>query len=147
EVGDVARDRRLRRVEPALTQTAPHLFLAVQRFVIDGFEDDGLTSCFHGDSVSQEYTICVECKHDYSSISIDFSDADLYKYSFRCIPPSTPAPPAAPAPPRKPFALPSLAPRATRVRNCCASFRAIRRSRSSPRHRRAPRRRRRENCP
>ena len=51
EVGNVARDRCLRRVEPALTQTPPQLFLAVQRFVIDRFEDDGLTSCFHGDSM------------------------------------------------------------------------------------------------
>src|SRR5215471_4150702 len=47
EVGDVARDCCLRGVEAALTEAPPELFLAVQRFVVDDFEDDGLASCFH----------------------------------------------------------------------------------------------------
>ena len=47
EVGDVARDRRLRGVESLLVQAAPHLLLAVERLEIDEFQDDRLTSGFH----------------------------------------------------------------------------------------------------
>ena len=40
ELLDVARDRRLRRVEAALLQPAAQLLLAVQRFAVDEFEDE-----------------------------------------------------------------------------------------------------------
>ena len=47
ELLDVARDRRLRRVEAALVQAPAQLLLAVQRVAIDEFEDDGLAARFH----------------------------------------------------------------------------------------------------
>ena len=47
ELLDVARDRRLRRVEAALVQAAAQLLLAVQRVAIDEFQDDGLAARFH----------------------------------------------------------------------------------------------------
>ncbi len=47
ELLDVARDRRLRRVEAALAQAAAQLLLAVERLAVDEFEDDGLPACFH----------------------------------------------------------------------------------------------------
>jgi hypothetical protein len=44
---DVARDRCLRRVEAALTQSAAQLLLTVERIAIDEFENDGLPARFH----------------------------------------------------------------------------------------------------
>ena len=49
EILDVARDRRLRRFEAALTQAAAQQLLAVEPFAIDQLEDDGLAARFHGD--------------------------------------------------------------------------------------------------
>ena len=40
ELLDVARDRRLRRLEAALAQPAAQLLLAVERLAVDEFEDD-----------------------------------------------------------------------------------------------------------
>ena len=47
ELLDVARNRRLRRVEAALAQAAAQLLLAVERLAVDQFEDDGLAARFH----------------------------------------------------------------------------------------------------
>src|SRR5262249_21778394 len=47
EICDVARDRGLRRVEPALTEAPPELLLAVEGFMVDDFEDHGLPARFH----------------------------------------------------------------------------------------------------
>ena len=52
---DVARDRCLRRVEAALTQTAAQLLLTVERIAIDEFQDDGLAARFH-EAQSANYT-------------------------------------------------------------------------------------------
>src|SRR5206468_3580000 len=48
EVADVARDRRLRRVEPAEPQPAPEQLLAVDRFAVDEIEQRGLAAGLHG---------------------------------------------------------------------------------------------------
>src|SRR6266853_1537393 len=81
----VARDRRLRRVEAALVQPPPELFLAMQRFAVDDFEDDGLAARFHRGPALQGYTKCIRGRHDYSSICVDFTASNMYKYAFRCI--------------------------------------------------------------
>src|SRR5437588_7263349 len=47
EVLDVARDRRLRRVEAEMPQPTPELFLAVQQIPVDQLEDQGLAARFH----------------------------------------------------------------------------------------------------
>jgi hypothetical protein len=57
ELRDVARDGGLRGVEASMAQPPSELFLAVQRFLIDDFEDDGLAACFHGEQTLEEYTI------------------------------------------------------------------------------------------
>ncbi len=48
EIGDVARNRRLRGFEAALTEAAAQQLLAVEPFAIDQLEDDGLAARFHG---------------------------------------------------------------------------------------------------
>ena len=47
EVLDVARDRRLRRLEAALAEPAAQQLLAVEPFAVDQLEDDGLSASFH----------------------------------------------------------------------------------------------------
>src|SRR4029453_17399749 len=71
---DVARDRCLRRVEAALTQTAAQLLLTVERIAIDEFQDDGLAARFH-EAQSANYT----------SIFVDPTWCGVYNFSFRCI--------------------------------------------------------------
>ena len=48
QIGDVARDRRLRGVEAALAQTAAQLLLAVQRLAVDELQDERLAACLGG---------------------------------------------------------------------------------------------------
>src|SRR5580765_1162286 len=144
EIGDVARDGRLSRVESAMTEAPPELFLAVQRFLIDDFEDDGLASCFHQGTDARIHDLR-RWSPEYSLISIDFTGLGLYNYSFRCISLSSPVPPAPPALLRKLFLSPWPAPPASPARSCYAFWRAIRASRSSRRHR--PGRRPRGSCP
>src|SRR5204863_8980599 len=48
EILDVARDGRLRCFEAARVQALHDLLLAVQRFLVDEFEDEGLPTRLHG---------------------------------------------------------------------------------------------------
>src|SRR5262249_24619112 len=67
ELLDVARDRRLRRLEAVVMQAPAQQLLAVQRFAIDEIEDDGLAARFH-----------VGVKNEYTSISVDRTCCSLY---------------------------------------------------------------------
>src|SRR5262245_20268596 len=82
ELLDVARDRRLRRVEPALTEPPAHFLLAVQRLAVDELDDGGLAARFHG-SKNQHYT----------SIFVESMRVVMYNYAFRCIGMVMPSPP------------------------------------------------------
>jgi hypothetical protein len=55
EILDVARNRRLRRLEAALQQAAPQHLLAVERFLIDQLEEDGLAARFHVRTAERVY--------------------------------------------------------------------------------------------
>src|SRR4029079_3361558 len=47
ELRNVARDRRLRCVEPVLPQAAAELFLRVKRLAVDQLEEERLSAAFH----------------------------------------------------------------------------------------------------
>ena len=94
ELLDVARNRRLRRVEAALMQPAAQLLLAVERLAVDEFENHGLAACFHRDPDDSGYTIVTDVMHRFLLIQ---SRPDVYKYSFRCIQSTAAVAAAAPA--------------------------------------------------
>src|SRR5262249_27270898 len=50
EVLDVARNRRLRRVEAAPVQAAAQLLLAVERLAVDEIEEECLSAVFHAEN-------------------------------------------------------------------------------------------------